>query len=124
MPREFSRSTRVAEQIRREISELVRTAVKDPAARVVTITGVDVTRDISVARVHFSLLDDNPEAVAAATAALDRASGFLRRELGQAMQLRHVPQLRFHYDRSLAEGARMDALIAAARKRDRSGEEE
>lgn len=119
MPKEYSRSTRVAEQLRRELSELVRHGVKDPRAQGATITEVEVTRDISYARVYFSQLDDSPEQIKETETALNRAAGFLRRELSQIMRMRHVPELKFVYDRSIAEGMRMDALIDAARKRDR-----
>ena len=84
----------------------------------VTITEVDVTRDISYARVYFSLLEDDPDTVAETQAVLNRAAGYLRRELAKIMRLRHVPELKFLYDKSIAEGTRMDALIDAARKRD------
>lgn len=118
MPKEYSRSTRVAEQIRRELSELVRHGVKDPRVQGATITEVEVSRDISYARVYFSQLEDSPEQIKETETALKRAAGFLRRELAGIMRLRHVPELRFVYDRSIAEGVRMDALIEAARKRD------
>lgn len=123
MPREYSRSTRVAEQLRRELAELLRQTSKDPRLQQVTITEVEVTRDISHARVYFSQLDDAPEQIELTRQALDRSAGFLRRELGRAMRLRHVPELKFLHDRSIAEGMRMDALIAKARERDRSGGE-
>lgn len=119
MPKEYSRSTRVGEQLRRELSELVRSAVKDPRVHDATITDVEVTKDLSHARVYFSQLDDAPERVAETEAALNRAAGFLRGQLGRIMRLRHVPELKFLYDASIAEGMRMDALIEAARRRDR-----
>lgn len=119
MPREFTRSTRVAEQLRRELGELLRSAVKDPRARGATLTDVEVSKDISHARVYFSQLDDTPEQVKETEAVLNRAAGYLRRELGQVMRMRHVPELKFVHDRSIAEGMRMDALIDAARRRDR-----
>jgi len=119
MPREFTRSTRVAEQLRRELGELLRSAVKDPRAQGATLTDVEVSKDISHARVYFSQLDDTPEQVKETEAALNRAAGYLRRELGQVMRMRHVPELKFVHDRSVAEGMRMDALIDAARRRDR-----
>lgn len=124
MPREYSRSTRVAEQLRRELAELLRHASKDPRLQQVTITDVEVTRDISYARVYFSQLDDSAEQLALTQQALDRSAGFLRRELGRVMRLRHVPELKFLHDRSIAEGMRMDELIARARERDRQGGDE
>ncbi len=118
MPKEYARSTRVAEQIRREISELVRWQVKDPRAEGVTVTEVEVSKDLAYARIFFSRLDDDAKMIAESELALNRAAGFMRRELGKALRLRHVPELKFIYDSSLATGARMDELIAAARARD------
>ena len=123
MPREFTRSTRVAEQLRREVGELLRRSVKDPRAQGATVTDVEVSKDVSYARVYFSQLEDSPEQVKETEQALNRAAGFLRRELGQIMRMRHVPELKFIYDHSIAEGARMDALIEAARKRDRESQD-
>ena len=119
MPREFTRSTRVAEQLRREIGQLLRRSVKDPRAQGANVTDVEVSKDVSYARVYFSQLEDSPEQVKETEQVLNRAAGFLRRELGQIMRMRHVPELKFIYDHSIAEGARMDALISAARERDR-----
>lgn len=119
MPREFTRSTRVAEQLRREIGSLMRFGVKDPRAQNATVTDVEVSKDVSYARVYFSVLDDDAEKIRETERALNHAAGYLRRELGQVLRMRHVPELRFTYDSSIAEGARMDALIEAARRRDR-----
>ncbi|HEX7047221.1 MAG TPA: 30S ribosome-binding factor RbfA [Gammaproteobacteria bacterium] len=122
MPREFTRSTRVAEQLRRELGELLRHRVKDPRAQGATLTDVEVSKDVSYARIYFSQLDDAPEQIKETQAALNRAAGYLRHELSQIMRMRHVPELKFIYDRSVAEGMRMDALIDAARERDRQQE--
>lgn len=119
MPREFTRSTRVAEQLRRELSELLRYGMKDPRAQRASVTDVEVSKDVSYARVYFSQLEDAPEQIKETETALNRAAGFLRTELSKIMRMRHVPELKFVYDRSVAEGARMDALIEAARRRDR-----
>ena len=121
MPKEFARSTRVAEQIRREVSELVRWQVKDPRAEGVTVTEVEVSKDLAYAKVFFSRLDDDPENIQESSQALNRAAGFLRRELGKALRLRHVPELKFVYDDSMAQGQRMDDLIAEARRKDERG---
>ena len=119
MPREFTRSTRVAEQLRRELGELLRHGVKDPRAQGATITDVEVSKDVSYARIYFSQLEDAPEQVKETEVALNHAAGYLRSELSKIMRMRHVPELKFLYDRSVAEGVRMDALIEAARRRDR-----
>ena len=120
MPKEYARSTRVAEQLRRELSEMIRFGVKDPRAEGASVTDVEVSKDLSYAKVYFSRLEDDPERIRETRAALQRAAGFLRRELGKALRLRHVPELRFEYDRSIAEGMRMDDLIARAREKDQA----
>ena len=120
MPREFSRSLRVAEQLQRELAELIRDEVKDPRLGMVSISGVEVSRDMAHAKVFVSVLGEEPVAVASLEA-LNHAAGFLRHELGRRMRLRSVPQLRFIHDRSLEEGARMSALIDAALAGDKSG---
>lgn len=113
MPREFSRSLRVADQIQRELAVLIRDQVKDPRMGMVSISGVEVSRDMAHAKVYVSVLGDE-QAAADSLEALNHAAGFLRRELGRSMRLRTVPQLRFIHDRSLEEGARMSALIDEA----------
>jgi ribosome-binding factor A len=113
MPREFSRSLRVADQIQRELAALIRDEVKDPRMGMVSISGVEVSRDMAHAKVYVSVLGDE-QAAADSLEALNHAAGFLRRELGRSMRLRTVPQLRFIHDRSLEEGARMSALIDEA----------
>ncbi|OBS10362.1 30S ribosome-binding factor RbfA [Acidihalobacter prosperus] len=118
MPREFSRSLRVGEQIRRELADLLRSEVKDPGMGLVTVGDVELSKDLSHARVYFTVLGDESAATATATA-LGRASGFLRRELGRRMRLRIVPELQFVFDDSELRGARVDELIEQARRKDR-----
>jgi len=113
MPREFPRTRRVGEQIQRELAALVHEEIKDPRLGMVSISGVEVSRDLAHAKVFVSVLGDAAVATASVQV-LNNAAGFLRRKLGVRMRLRVVPRLQFHYDHSLAEGARMDALINAA----------
>jgi ribosome-binding factor A len=113
MPREFPRTRRVGEQIQRELAGLVREEIKDPRLGMVSICGVTVSRDLAHAKVYVSVLGDEA-AVTASLRVLNNAAGFLRRRLGGQMRIRMVPRLRFYFDQSIAEGARMDALIAAA----------
>jgi len=110
MPRDFSRSQRVAEQMQRELSVLLQREMRDPRVNGVSITGVDVTRDFSVAKVYFSMLN-KPEGHSDALKALDKAAGFLRHTLGQRMQLRALPELRFIYDETLIRGTSLTELI-------------
>jgi len=113
MPREFPRTRRVGEQIQRELAGLLHEELKDPRLGMISVSGVEVSRDLAHARVYISVLGGE-EAVSETLKVLNKAAGFLRHQLGQRMRLRVIPQLRFMYDASLAEGARMDALIAAA----------
>jgi ribosome-binding factor A len=113
MPREFPRTRRVGEQIQRELAGVLHEELKDPRLGMISVSGVEVSRDLAHARVYISVLGGE-ETVSETLKVLNKAAGFLRHQLGQRMRLRVIPQLRFLYDESLAEGARMDALIAAA----------
>ncbi|MGH8495090.1 MAG: 30S ribosome-binding factor RbfA [Gammaproteobacteria bacterium] len=119
--REFTRSQRLAGQILRNLSELIRAEVDDPRLKSVTLTEVKVSRDLSHARVYFSLFDPEQDTPAAQTA-LSRAAGFLRGRLAQSLTVRHMPELHFEHDESAARGARLDALIAEAVSRDSRGD--
>ena len=120
MPREFARNERLGAQILRSLSELLRFEVKDPRLANASLTDVELSRDLSVARVYFSLLnpDDDPQP---ATEALEKASGFLRRKLGRELKVRHVPELRVAHDDSIAHGAAISQLIRDAIDRDDKG---
>ena len=123
MSREYPRSYRVADQIHRELAELIAHGLKDPGVRsLVTISEVEVTRDLSIATVFFSVLSE--ESPGSTLQSLERASGYLRRQLASRLRLRNVPQLRFRHDRSSEHGQYMDALIDAAVRRDRPDEDE
>ena len=113
MAREFNRTDRVADQIQRELATLIQLEVKDPRVGMVTITGVDVSKEFEYARVFFTVLGD--EVVREATTkGLTRAAGFLRRELAHRLKLRATPELRFVYDQSIDNAAKMSELISAA----------
>lgn len=113
MARDYPRTRRVGEQIKRTISEIIRDKVKDPRVSMVTVTGVDIARDFKIATIYISVLGDADEIVSGLDA-LNHAAGFLRRELGHLMQLRHLPKLIFIHDTSIENGFYMDALIAKA----------
>ncbi len=110
MPREFARHQRLGAQMQRTLSELLRFETKDPRIADITLTTVELSRDLSVAKVYFSLLnpDADPEPV---LEGLKRAAGFLRSRLGAELTVRHVPELRFVYDDSIAHGAAISRLI-------------
>jgi len=117
MPRTFSRSARIAEQIHRDLSGLLRRELKDPRVGPVTITAVEVTRDLSQATIYVSSLAD-ATATEQSVVALQHAGGFLRSQLARTLQARSVPHLHFVYDASVERGARLSHLIdeAAAEK--------
>jgi ribosome-binding factor A len=104
------RQRRVADFIQEQLAELLQREVRDPRLGLITITAVDVSPDLQQAHVYFSLIGDQA-AVKNAQRGLDHASGFLRRELAARLQLRVVPTLTFHFDKSLAEGSRIEELL-------------
>jgi ribosome-binding factor A len=110
MPKEFSRSQRLGAQMLRSLSELLHFETKDPSLTDVSLTAVDLSKDLSIARVYFSLLDPNADPLPA-TEGLKRAAGFLRSKLGSRLKVRHIPELRFIHDDSIARGAEMARLI-------------
>ena len=113
MPKDYARTSRIAEQIRRDLAELIRLELKDPRVNLVTLTDVEVTADYAHAKVFFTTLA-GPEHVEEITAGLKRASGFLRRELGRRIKIHHLPELHFVYDPSVERGTRLSQLIDAA----------
>jgi len=116
MPKEYSRSQRMAEQVRRELAELVRDEIKDPRVSWVSFTAVKVSRDLSNAVVYFTVLNDDEREQA--EEGLNKATGFIRRELGKRIRSRIVPGLKFVYDESIQRGTSMESLIAKARSSD------
>lgn len=114
MPKDYPRSRRIAEQIQRELSEVIRLELKDPRVTgMITITDVEVTRDQSHAKIFFTILGDAAR-VEETTEGLKRASGFLRSELAHRLLLRTVPQLEFKYDASVERGVKLSRLIDEA----------
>ena len=118
MKRHSQRAHRVGDQIQRELADLLANAVKDPRVGTVTITGVDVSADLSHATVRFTHLAGRDKAKAAVDA-LARTAGFLRSELAQRLDLYSVPQLHFAYDDSIESGMRLSRLIDEAVAADR-----
>ncbi len=123
MPKEFSRSQRIADQIQRDLAQLVQTGLKDPRIGMITINDVRVSRDMGYADVYITLLtaeemNENSEEVKLTLEVLNKAAGFLRNELGRAIKIRTIPHLRFYFDKTVGEGRRMSSLIAKARSKD------
>jgi len=113
MPRDFPRSRRIAEQIQRELSDIIRVELKDPRVGMITITDVEMTPDNAHAKVFFTVLGQQPR-IDEAAAGLQHAAGYLRSELAQRIKIRVVPQLHFEYDASVERGIRLSQLIDAA----------
>lgn len=121
----FRRADRVAERIRSELMELLlRGSVRDPAARDVVVSAVRMTDDLSIARVYVRVLEEiEAERQEAVVEALRRASGFLRREIGQRLQLRHVPTLEFFWDDVVDSALRIESILDEIREDPDSGSE-
>jgi ribosome-binding factor A len=108
----FQRSDRVAEQVRRDLADLIRVELKDPRVGMISLTAVELTPDYAHAKVFFTTLDS--EHLTEIETGLKRAAGFLRRELGRRIHIHTLPELHFVYDNSLERGASMSQLIDQA----------
>jgi ribosome-binding factor A len=109
------RRARIADQIQRELAEIVRLELRDPRVGMITLTGVEVSRDQSHAKVFFTVL--GPESAARdAREGLRHAAGFLRSALAHRFSTRSVPELHFEHDESVERGARLSRLIDEAVK--------
>lgn len=115
------RIQRLADQIQRDLSALIRTEMKDPRLGMITVSGVRVSPDLGYADVYVTVLgrtlDESPEE---SLKALNGAAGFLRTELGRGLKVRVIPRLRFHYDDTTVRGNRMSELITIAVAEDRA----
>tara|TARA_B100000029_G_scaffold515357_1_gene621955 strand:+ start:503 stop:898 length:396 start_codon:yes stop_codon:yes gene_type:complete len=101
---------RVAERVRIEISTLLARTIRDPAVSAVTITHVSMTADLQLARIYYTVLDPNSRQNTAR--GLRRAKNYLRRLIGQRLQLRQVPELRFVFDETLDQQDRLQKIFA------------
>ena len=108
-----ARSARIADQIQRSLAELIRLEVRDPRVGLVTLTGVELSRDQSHAKVFFTVLGSGDDA-AQAGRGLAHAAGFLRSELAHRLTTRKVPELHFEFDASVERGVRLARLIDEA----------
>jgi ribosome-binding factor A len=112
------RPDRVGDQIRQELSEILsRGQVHDPGIGFITLTRVQVTADLQLARVFYTSLGD-PQARKETARALQRATGFFRRQIGARLQLRRVPELEFRFDESIAHQDRIEQILRDIREED------
>ena len=114
MSGDYSRAERVGTAIQRELSELVM-QLKDPHLGLVTIQEARVSRDLSVAKIYFTVLDAEPKET---QKRLQKAAGFLRHELGRTSTMSTVPEMRFVFDTSIEYGNRLQSLIEEAVNKD------
>lgn len=119
MSNQSNRTQRVGDMIQRTLAEALQREVHDPRLSMVSISGVEVTRDLAHAKVYISVLGDQAR-VDAAMAALEKASGFLRSMLAKNCDTRTVPALHFYHDSSVEYGRSMADLIDKARAKDQS----
>ena len=120
MPKDFSRTLRVADQIQRTLAQLIQLEVSDPRVGLVNINDVEVSRDYAVARVYVTFVNcDSPQESEQSLQALNNAAGFLRAQLAKSLNARTTPRLQFIYDKSGVEGSKLDRLIDDALQADR-----
>ncbi|MBN1639891.1 MAG: 30S ribosome-binding factor RbfA [Anaerolineae bacterium] len=109
------RQKRVADLVQRELSDIVLRRIKDPRLVGLTITGTRVSPDFMYADIHFYRLGGDPAELEEARQGLESACGYIRRELGARLHIRHTPELRFHLDESIDYGAHIESLLAQLR---------
>ncbi len=105
------RLARLNEQLKRELSEMIRTQVRDPRVGVVTVTGVEVASDLGSARVFVRVIGNRAELVET-LAGLEAAAPFLRGLLGRVLHVRRIPELRFREDRSMEHARRIEQVLS------------
>ena len=125
MSREFKRSDRVAQELKKEVAVILQREVKDPRIGMVTVSDVEVSRDLAYAKIFVTFLFDNDQdAIVQGMKGLEKASPYIRTLVGKAMRLRIVPELRFIYDESLVEGMRMSNLVSNVIREDEAKHKE
>ena len=118
MAQEFSRTSRIGEVIMRELAQMIQQEVSDPRVGMVTVSHVYITSDLKYAKVYVTRLNgvESDQDVDECITGLTNAAGFLKRGIAKRVEIRTIPELRFHYDKSLEHGFHMDELIAKANK--------
>lgn len=121
MQRDFSRTDRVAQQVQQEIAMILQRDFKDPRVGWVTVSAVEVTKDLAYVTVFVTLLgqEDQKDKIEETIAILNNAGGFFRSEIGKRMRLRIVPEIKFAYDDSLVTGIQMSRKVDEAINKDK-----
>jgi ribosome-binding factor A len=109
-----ARGLRVADQIQRDLAEIIAFELKDPRVGMITITEVQITPDYAHAKVFFTMLSDDKEAIQNTVTGLSKASGFIRGQLGRRLSIHTLPELHFVHDTSTARGMELSKLIDEA----------
>ncbi|SIN72592.1 30S ribosome-binding factor RbfA [Salinivibrio sp. ES.052] len=129
MGKDFSRTDRVGHQLQKEIALILQREIKDPRIGMVTVSDVQISRDLAYAKVFVTFLTVDEQAPTESLKALNEASGYIRSLVGKAIRLRITPELTFVFDESLTEGIRISNLVSKAvrsdneRRDDDKGEE-
>ncbi|MFC0118544.1 30S ribosome-binding factor RbfA [Pseudoalteromonas xiamenensis] len=119
--REFSRTDRVGQQIQKEIAVIIQREIKDPRLGLVTVSAVEVSRDLSYAKIFITVLNTNDEdKTKQSVKLLNEATGFIRSLLGKRIRARIMPELRFVVDNSLMEGMRISNLVDSVIREDKA----
>lgn len=130
MPKEYSRTDRVADFLKQELAQQIKFEVNDPRLGMININDVEVSRDLSHAKVFFTVVGSSPDLAVneaegkKAAEVLNRAAGFLRKQLSAGNTMRTTPQLHFFYDKSVIAGGQLSALIDKAVAADKSHHDE
>ena len=115
MNKGYTRATRVADLLKEEISEILCKEVKDPHIGFITITDVEVSKDLKNSRVYYTILGDEHQAEESANA-LNRVSSFIKKLLGKRLRMRYMPEISFRYDNSLAYGEKIDHILESLKE--------
>jgi ribosome-binding factor A len=123
MAREFGRPERVADFLRKELSQVMQQQLRDPRVGLASITDVDVSRDLSHAKVHVTVLgSDSADDAKEVIQVLNKASGFFRSQVAKSHSMRITPTIRFYFDESIHRGQHLSSLIDDALAADRANE--
>lgn len=128
MRRDFSRTDRVSQQMQKEIAVIIQREIKDPRVGMATVSSVDVSKDLSFARVYITFYKNDDEQMEQAVEILNEAAGFIRSMVGKRIRARIVPELRFVLDNSLMQGMHIsnlvDEVIAKDKKKQQSSDDD
>lgn len=118
MAREFGRSQRVASEMQKELATILQREVHDPRLGFVTVNEVELTKDLAIAKVYFTVLNGDEASKKAHVGILNEMAPFIRHELAKRMRLRHISELHFLYDHSFDTGMRVEELLQEVRQPD------